>query len=286
MLNHPTATSTKRTWSARLGRISDKTDREERLQLVVDELTHRNKNLLALVQAIASQTGKRSAGLNHFQAQFTQRLQGLSRSIDLLVREDLRAASIADLVRSQLEPFGEVTLGEVSEVRIAATGPDVLLNREAVQNIGLALHELATNATKYGALSVPEGKVTLAWALGSDDFAPARFRLIWREYNGPSVVPPTHRGFGQIVLQCLTSEALKGKVNHTFKAGGVSWTLEAPAAAVLDREQKGSGCEAGPGIAAKSALSLTGVGASLLQAASRITAGRVAPGKAQQRAPA
>ena len=135
--------------------------KEEELQFVVHELGHRIKNLLAVVQALANQTAQRSATVKEFQTVFSERLQGLSRSLDLVVEEDGRGASIADLIRSQLGPFAKI-----DGVRIAATGPTVSLNPEATQNIGLALHELATNATKHGALSVPNGAVTVDWEIG------------------------------------------------------------------------------------------------------------------------
>ncbi len=118
-------------------------------------------------------------------------------------------------------------------MRISATGPDVLLNPMAAQNIGLALHELATNAIKHGALSVPEGSVTVDWELEPCDVGPTRFRLIWRELNGPEVIPPTRQGFGHIVLQRMTAETLHGNVAHEFDPRGVSWTLDVPAAAVM-----------------------------------------------------
>jgi two-component sensor histidine kinase len=211
----------------RIDRLSEFIENEERLRFIADELSHRTKNLLAVVQAIAAQIGRRSVSLKDFQQQFSQRLQGLSRSIDLLVDEDGRGASIADLVRSHLEPFGEV-----DGVRISATGPDVLLNPEAAQNIGLALHELATNAIKHGALSVPEGLVTVDWELKTAGVGPACFRLKWIERNGPEVIPPTRQGFGYVVLQRMTAETLQGHVSHEFDSRGVSWTLEVPAAGV------------------------------------------------------
>ena len=202
--------------------------REEHLKFVVHELGHRIKNLLAVVQALANQTAQRTATVKDFQKVFSQRLQGLSRSLDLLAENNGRGASIADLVRSQLAPFAEI-----DGVRIAATGPVVSLNPEAAQNIGLALHELATNACKHGALSVPKGGVTVDWEIGPSDGGASRFRLIWREHHGPQVMSPQRRGFGHLVLQRMTGQTLQGKVNHEFGAGGVSWTLEVPAAAVV-----------------------------------------------------
>ena len=219
--------------------ISEYTQREERLRVIAHELGHRTKNLLAVVQAIAHQTGRRSASLKDFQTQFSQRLDGLSRSIDLLVDDDGRGSSIGDLVRSQLEPFGDA-----DGVRIAATGPVVLLNPEATQNIGMALHELATNATKHGALSVPGGGITLHWALGPGDAGKMCFRLIWRERNGPEVMAPKRLGFGHIVLQNLVGPMLQGKVTHEFGAGGVSWTLEVPACAIVMAGPTGNAVDA------------------------------------------
>ena len=198
------------------------------MQFVVHELGHRIKNLLAVVQALANQTAQRSATVKEFQTVFSERLQGLSRFLDLLVEGEGRGATIADLVRSQLGPFAEI-----DGMRIATTGPVVTLNPEATQNIGLALHELATNATKHGALSVPKGAVTVDWEIGPSQLGPSRFRFNWHEHHGPQVVSPQRRGFGHVVLQRMTGRALQGKVSHEFGAGGVSWILDVPAAAVV-----------------------------------------------------
>jgi len=205
--------------------LRDHIQREEQLRFVAHELSHRSKNLLAIIQAIARQIGLRSSSQEDFQMQFSQRLQGLSTSLNLLLDEGRRGAWIADVVRSQLTPFGEV-----DGVRIVATGPTVFLTPDAVQNIGLALHELATNATKYGALSAPQGVVTVHWDLRRVGIGRTCFRLMWREINGPKVTPPTDRGFGHIVLQRTTGQALQGNVTHEFKADGVRWTLEVPGA--------------------------------------------------------
>lgn len=227
---HPASNGTNGSSPATGGGVLNDGERMDKLKLVVEELAHRNKNLLAIVQAIANQTARSSVGLNHFQAQFAQRLQSLSRSADLLVRDDVPAALMTDVVRTQFEPFGEI-----NGALIAATGPDVLLNPQAVQNIGLALHELATNATKYGALSVPEGKVTVTWSISPDDSGRDVFRLDWREFHGPPVVKPGHRGFGLVVLRSLTGGTFNGEVDHAFDPGGVTFSLEVPAASVVAR---------------------------------------------------
>jgi two-component sensor histidine kinase len=227
MANHRTIRLTDRLGFGGIDKLAESMQREERLRFTAHELGHRTKNLLAIVQAIASQVGQQSADLKDFQKRFFDRLHGLSRSLDLLTEEKSRGASIAGLVRSQLQPFGEI-----DGVRMAIDGPALFLNPEATRNIGLALHELATNATKHGALSVPEGIVTVDWQITPGDEGPSCFHLIWRERNGPTVIPPTRRGFGHVILQRMTSQSLQGNVNHAFDALGVSWALEVPLVAV------------------------------------------------------
>jgi two-component sensor histidine kinase len=117
--------------------------------------------------------------------------------------------------------------------RIAAQGPPIGLNPEATRNIGLALHELATNASKYGALSVPEGKVAVHWTFARSSGS-RRLIMTWREANGPMVTVPEHWGFGGHVLQQVAAQALSGKVMHKFLPEGVRWTLDIPAAAILN----------------------------------------------------
>lgn len=210
---------------ARVRMLPDYLQNEERLRFLTHELCHRNKNLLAVVQAIANQIASRSASLAAFKVDFSERLQGLSRSLDLLV-EDAHGAWIADLVRSQVEPFAKV-----DGVRIATTGAPFYLDADAAQSIGLALHELATNAVKHGALSIPGGIVTVRWDVTTDD-SEGRFRLQWFERNGPKVAAPTHQGFGTVVLQRMAGQAMKGKVDHRYDELGVSWVLEVPVGAV------------------------------------------------------
>ncbi len=160
----------------------------EQLRSAMNELRHRTKNLVAIIQAIARQTMRQSATNDEFDTRFTGRLDALGRSLDLRIDGDWRGARLDELVRQQLAPFGDLD-GD----RIAAQGPPIELNPEAARNIGLALHELATNASKYGALSVPEGRVALHWKLTRGS-APSRFIMTWREVNGPMVTAPEHRG--------------------------------------------------------------------------------------------
>ena len=206
--------------------VADVTDRkvaEERVKFLMGEVTHRSKNLLSVVQAIASQTGRTVDTFEEFQKRFTQRLQGLAASHDLLVLQDWQGASLKELVRHQLAPFTEPR-GE----RVTATGPDVLLRPAAAEAIGLALHELGTNAVKYGALSVPGGNVTISWALEDHGTEPRRLLVNWIERGGPTVTPPSRTGFGHIVFERLVTKSLSGSVAIDFAPEGLIWKLSIP----------------------------------------------------------
>jgi two-component sensor histidine kinase len=139
---------------------------------------------------------------------------------------------IADLVEAQLAPFIE-TAG----ARIAMAGPDLQLKPDVVHGVSLALYELATNAAKYGALSVPDGQVAIDWELDAPAAGERRFRMSWRESGGPAVREPDRKGFGHIVINQMVATALRGEVGLDFAPDGVTWTLDAPAAAVLSPDQ-------------------------------------------------
>jgi two-component sensor histidine kinase len=196
------------------------------LRVITDELSHRIKNLVAIIQSIARQTMHQATTKDDFEARFSGRLGAFGRSLDLLIVNDWHGARIDDLVRLQLTPFGLL-----DGVQISVKGPPLGLDPVAARNIGLALHELATNASKYGALSVPEGKVAVHWQLASS--GGRRFRMTWRESGGPMVTEPTRRGFGRQVIQQVTAQALTGNVTHEFLPDGVRWTLDIPAAFVV-----------------------------------------------------
>ena len=200
----------------------------EQLRFAMTELCHRSKNLVAIIQSIARQTMRQAAITGDFDVRFSGRLDALGRSLDLLIDDDWRGARLDALVRRQLAPFGHLD-GD----RISTHGPPIGLNPEAARSIGLALHELATNASKYGALSVPDGKVALHWKLTRSSGA-RRLIMIWRESGGPTVTVPTRRGFGRQVIQQVTAQALAGKVRHEFLPEGVRWTLDIPAAVIVN----------------------------------------------------
>jgi two-component sensor histidine kinase len=163
-----------------------------------------------------------------FVARFSERLSGLAGSHDLLSSDDWAGASLVQLIRSQLQHFGDL-FGS----RIFLEGQDVFLRPEAAQNIGIALHELSTNAAKFGALSVPEGSVTVAWKFVPDSQGGRRLNLVWEERGGPPVVAPDHKGFGHMVMERITGAALGGQSKVQFAANGVNWHLDVPAAGVI-----------------------------------------------------
>lgn len=202
--------------------VTERKENEQHLRLLMRELTHRSKNLLAVIQAMARQTARHAGSIDDFVEFFSARLQALSRSHDLLVQESWHGASLTDMVRSQL---GHHLDSESAQVSIR--GPNIFLKPEAAQNIGLALHELSTNAAKYGALSVPGGRVEISWARRMAE-AGGGFELSWRESGGPPVTEPKARGFGSLVIERNLARGLDGTVELSFAATGVVCNVSVP----------------------------------------------------------
>jgi PAS domain S-box-containing protein len=200
--------------------ISERKQREEHIRFISHELSHRTKNLLAVVMAVANQTAQYAQDVKQYQKSFSERLRALSHSHDLLLKESWHGASFHDLVSAQMEPFAERKAG-----RIHVAGPAILLRPEAVQHLGLALHELATNASKHGALSGERGEVSIQWQL---DNRTDKVSVNWRESGGPPVIAPERRGFGHVVIEQIVPRALNGDGALNFASGGVDWTFEFP----------------------------------------------------------
>ena len=187
------------------------------------EISHRAKNMLALVQAMARQTAAREP--EDYIERFTERIEALAANHDLLVHNEWHGVDVEDLVRAQLAHFSHL-VGS----RIALHGSPVRLNAAAAQAIGLALHELATNAAKYGALSLNIGRVDVGWRCDGDIFA-----VSWTESKGPPVSPPKRRGFGSTVINSMVKQTVNGEVQHDYIPSGVAWNLTCPAANALER---------------------------------------------------
>ena len=205
--------------------ITERKKAEAHAQMLMGELVHRSKNLLTVVQAIAGQTARASGSLRVFQEKFGLRLQALAASHDLLSEQHWRGASLRQLVCQQLLPFAEIG------PRLTIQGPELLLAAAAAQTIGLALHELATNATKYGAWSLPAGTVAISWDLKADPQSPG-VRVRWVERGGPPVAQPARTGFGHVV--CRDMVATHGMVTTTFDPKGFEWEVLLHSNAFID----------------------------------------------------
>jgi PAS domain S-box-containing protein len=192
---------------------------EERLRLLLREITHRSKNLLAVIQAIARQTASRAVSKQDFLAHFEARITAFARAHDLLVRENWHGCSVRELIESQLS-----SLADRVGYQIFLNGPELSLRPEATQNVALAVHELASNAVKYGALSVVAGKVFVGWAIEKS----GQFRLSWREQGGPAVSRAAKPSFGVTILESTIARGLDGEASFEFRPEGVAWALAIP----------------------------------------------------------
>lgn len=190
--------------------------RSEALQrLLFDELNHRVKNTLAIVTALASQSLLKTSSPEEFAESFTGRVEALARAHDLLMLGQMRGTTLADLVHEQVILAGGA--------RIYADGPRVDLDPQAVVQIGLVLHELATNARKYGALSTPKGRLNITWAHMAD--REREVVIHWRESGVPNMRPPQARGFGTTLIE-RTTQAFGGRATIEFRPGGLACDLQ------------------------------------------------------------
>jgi PAS domain S-box-containing protein len=215
--------------------VTDVTERkaaEDHIQFLMHEISHRSKNLLMVIQSIARRTARTAGTMEEFESRFERRLQGLAASHDVLVRENWHGAPLASLVRQQLVPFVEI-----QSSRFELAGPDVVITAEAAQAIGLAIHELATNAIKYGALSEPSGRVKVSWMFDGNAGVPGQLVLNWTEQSGPPVSPPSRKGFGHVVIGEMVERALNGKVAVDFAQEGLKWSVSIPATNVVSDPQ-------------------------------------------------
>lgn len=200
--------------------ITERKAEEKTRQLLLGELNHRVKNTLAMVQSIASQTLRRVRTLDEFGPSFSGRLSALSTAHNMLTATSWRGATVASLVREQLE------LGGAAAERYRCEGPEVWLAPQPAVRLALVLHELGTNARKHGALSVPGGRVDLAWQIRDCGPLPI-ILLLWREVDGPPVSPPARRGFGSLLIeQSLRADG--GIVDMRFEPDGLRCKVQVP----------------------------------------------------------
>jgi PAS domain S-box-containing protein len=199
--------------------ITRRKENESRIMELMREVAHRVKNQYAVILGIVRETAKQAPTAEAFEAQIQSRIAGLAKSHDLLVSGDWIGASIADLVNAQLEPF-------CTSARCEVSGPSVLLRPMGVQYLGMAIHELATNSAKHGALSVEEGRLKVNWTIDPAKSGGCLLIFIWKETGGPPVQMRATSGFGIQVLEKLAPRALGGTGDLSFLADGVQWTLK------------------------------------------------------------
>jgi two-component sensor histidine kinase len=191
---------------------------EEHQRFLMSELAHRGGNLLAVIQSIVARTLIGAKPLAEERHTLTRRLQALAGSQSALLSKGFQGALVSDIIRLEFEGFSD---------RVITAGPDVMLNSRATQTFALLLHELATNAAKYGALSQPaKGQVDIEWSI-EGEAEDARFRFHWQERGGPPVVVPARKGFGSILLEKLASQDFGAPPTISFSPHGLSYSIDA-----------------------------------------------------------
>ena len=205
--------------------IGERRAEEDRRRALMAELDHRVKNVLAAVQALAVQTAKRTTSLDSFLATFAGRLKSMASANELLTAARWRGAAVGHLAAAEL--------GGLAPGQTRWDGPELFLTPRAANALSLALHELATNAVKYGALSTESGRVEVRWARIAD----GGFELFWTETGGPPVSAPVHRGFGSTLLSQVTGRELNGEAEVEYRRAGVSARLRAGPAAIVSRPE-------------------------------------------------
>jgi PAS domain S-box-containing protein len=204
--------------------ITELREAEERQRLLLNELNHRVKNTLAAVQSLSKQSARNADSVGTFQEKFEPRLLALSRTHSLLSRDTWQGASLTEVISDTLSPF----MNGHGTGRIEMHGPEVRLGPTAAVTMGMAVHELATNAATYGALSVPEGRVEIIWRFDLEGGSSPTLDLSWRERNGPPPKPSGRRGFGTRLIKDGVARELDGEVKLEFEETGAVCSMRLP----------------------------------------------------------
>ena len=204
--------------------VASRRSAEDRLKILIHELNHRVRNVMTVAQAVVRLSFTSGYSLAEVQKTCEGRLQALSNAMTLLTAADWRSVGLRQLMTDEIIPFAE---------RISIDGPDIALRPRAAQTFALLLYELATNAAKHGALSVPQGKVQLSWMIDRSGEEPL-FHLAWRELGGPVVNAPTRRGFGELLVRRIAPRDVAGRSNVNYDSRGFQYELEAPLKELID----------------------------------------------------
>jgi PAS domain S-box-containing protein len=203
-----------------LSDISDRVHAQQHQGLLMSELAHRLKNQLSIIQSIARQSAAGTVSIEDFQDKLYGRLSALAASVDLLVNRQWDTLDLNELVTKTLAPFPR---------RVIAAGDHVTISGDVAEILALAFHELATNATKYGAWSRTEGSVTLRWSIDK-----GQVFIEWIEENGPEVRAPTRNGFGRTIIETIAAKKLRGTAKVKYDPAGLHWQLSFPSIFTAD----------------------------------------------------
>lgn len=209
-------------WFGTATDITERRRAEQHLRLVINELNHRVKNNLAMTQAIAAQTFRQSDDLETAQSDFTSRIIALAQANDLLTGERWVSASLKSVLEQAVRPH---CVGD--HARLTIDGGDVHLSAKTALALSMAMHELATNAVKYGAWSNADGRVEVTWETYPGESG-QRLRMVWREAGGPEVRPPRRRGFGSRLVERGLAAEMSGQVDMVFDPDGLICRIDAP----------------------------------------------------------
>ena len=198
----------------------ERTEQALRVRVMNRELVHRTKNLISVVQAIVRNQEKSSPEIDRFVAVLSRRLTSLGSTLDILVRENWSEVRLEDLIAGQLRHFSE----DIARRIAVAPGPPIKFTASEAQMLGLALHELGTNAAKYGALSDTRGRVDISWREENTDKG-AVIALFWKEDGGPLVEAPARHGFGSRITKSLVARSVGGTAVIDYSPSGLTWTL-------------------------------------------------------------
>jgi PAS domain S-box-containing protein len=201
--------------------ITERKHAEERQNLLIAELDHRVKNVLARVAVVAMQTREGSPTIAQFVKALNGRIQSMAAAHSLLSQCRWQGVGISDLVRDQLAPYS-------TDANTTICGPNIMLTAAATQALAMVLHELVTNAAKYGALSIPDGHVSVTWDKPSTGDAAAKLTILWREIGSTSIAAPAQLGFGTSLIRDLIPHELGGRVDLVFGTNGIFCKIEIP----------------------------------------------------------
>jgi PAS domain S-box-containing protein len=206
--------------------VTERKESEERQKLLIDELNHRVKNTLATVQSLATQTARGTHTPEDFRRAFEGRLIALSEAHDQLTRRHWKSADLRDIVEAATAPH--LARSHEAQDQIAIDGEPITVTPRVALTLALGLHELTTNATKYGALSVPAGRIDVGWRIERQSPQPPLLRIEWRERGGPPVTAPERQGFGTRFIEGSVASELQGKARLDYDPAGLVCTMEIP----------------------------------------------------------